>query len=158
MFKSEFFSSFLDIRLLALSSAYFGRKDTNLGCLTYLNPVSHYDRIDSHFFPLGSYGFSGTLYFDSPLGPSFLNLTVAHPQTEHVESSMEKWQDLFGLLHILFFSTVLVGGLERIDLSGKLDLRTVSNIERAEKGWLCGCFSLSSGRLVRYCEQTELGS
>lgn len=57
-----------------------------------------------------------------------------------------------------FFPTVLVGELERIDLSGKLDLRTVSNIERAEKGWLCGCFALSSGRLVRYGEQTELGS
>lgn len=61
--------------------------------------------------------------------------------------------------YMSFFSpTVLVGELERIDLSGKLDLRTVSNIERAEKGWLCGCFALSSGRLVRYGEQTELGS
>lgn len=28
--------------------------------------------------------------FSSPLGPSFLNLTLAHPQTEHVESSVEK--------------------------------------------------------------------
>lgn len=28
--------------------------------------------------------------FQSPLGPSFLNLILAYPQTEHVESSMVK--------------------------------------------------------------------
>lgn len=28
--------------------------------------------------------------FESPLGPSILNLILAYPQTEHVESSMEK--------------------------------------------------------------------
>lgn len=58
-----------------------------------------------------------------------------------------------------FFFCCISGRIgKRIDLSGKLDLRTVSNIERAERGWLCGYFPLSCGTLVRYCEQTELGS
>lgn len=80
--------------------------------------------------------------FSSPLGPSFLNLTLAHPQTEHVESSMGKWQDLFGLLHALFFYCISGRIGKKIDLSGKLDLRTVSNQYReGRKGVALWMFS-----------------
>lgn len=112
--------------------------------------MSHCDRINSQFFPLGWYNFSRTLYFDSRWKVCFFwkSFGTQHPKFNSSlppnwacwELYGKKWQVLFGLPALS--PTVLVRELENNRLIWRIGPE--NNIERAVKGWLCLYFPPSS--------------